>query len=261
MILFAVGLSVAATLAVAERQERLPGSELSIDVALGDAQIIVVASASHIGMPIMGGSAGSTYGTINLRPSRTLKGGAIPRNLRMGSFLVRSFLDKPGEVPPSEDEDYVFFIERRGPVTLRGIKILQATKEKLALVTAAQRRENRLPGSELGIFESVGRADTIVVGKLAEASKLQAAPLETGDDVAAKVIPDRTFKGEMEGMQLPRFKIARGSDETAERVPVAGLNYLFFIEKRQGVASNWFKMLPANESNIDKVFTAVNYPK
>ena len=261
MILLSFGVSIAAILAVAERQERLPGSEMSIDAALGEAQIIVMARASHIGLPILGNAGGATYGAINLRPSRSFRGGAVPQTLRLGSFLVRTFLDKPAEVPPSEDEDYIFFIERRGPDTLRGIKMLRATDKNIAAVTAAQRKENRLPGSELGIFEAVGRADIIVIGKLTEASKMQPTPLESGDYIVAKMTPDRALKGEIEGMRSPKFKIVRDSDKLSERAPVVGLDYLFFIEKGNGVTTNCIKVLPVNDANLAKVFNAVNFPK
>src|SRR4051794_27107765 len=115
MILFVAGLGVAATLAVGERQERLPESELGIDAALAKAQIVVVARTAHVGLPIMGGSAGSTYAAVDLHPFRTLKAGAAQKHLRSGDFLLRTFLDKPGEAPPSEGADYIFFIERRRP--------------------------------------------------------------------------------------------------------------------------------------------------
>jgi len=261
MYIPSIWMALAVALAAVEHQDPLPGSELSIDAAVGEAQIIVVARAFDIGLPIMGGSAGVTYGSSNLRISRTLKGGALPQNLRLGGFLVRSFIDKPGEVAPSEDKEYIFFVERQDSSTLRGIKLLPLTNENLASLDAAQRRVQRLPGSEFGIFEATERANIIIIGRLSELERLRPSPPESEIFISTKIITDRTLKGELKGIQLPKLKIKSGSAVSAEQAPIVGRDYLFFIDKLEGTEANWFKILPLNNENAHIIYKSIHQPK
>lgn len=254
------GLSAASLLAGAAPGQRLPGSQLDLADAVAASQIIVVGQASKVGIPIMGGSAGATYGPIDVKHTHILKGKSSARRIRMENFLVRSFLDGTSEVPPSEGVDYLFFIERRGPKTLRCLKMMPATAVNMTSVRAVQQDETRMPGSELGVFEATGRAGIVGIGKLVEVGKPQPSPPGSPVLVAAKVELERTLKGGAAVVRAVKLKIATGPAHTVEEAPTAGRYYLFFLETRIGAESDCFKVIAATDKNIDDVFRATESP-
>ena len=209
---------------------RLPGSELSVEEATKRSDIIVVSEVAGDGV------------TIELKPSRSLKGGTGSREL---SVSLPDSMDapKPGEA-------YIFFVEEPDFLHLRCIKVLRATPENLEAVAEAQRREARLPGSDKRLYEAVRDSDIIAVAEVLALGQGSMGPPASTSYGPTKLKLVRSLKGDAEELPSPTFHVMTVPPEWAENVPAVGVEYLFFIETTPPHA---IRVLLPTEENVKAV--------
>jgi hypothetical protein len=239
----------------AEEGERLPGNKVSIEEAVGRAQIIVGAEVESLGVMDPGPAGSGRYSGLKLKPSKSLKGGTGSRELTLEDLKFRTFPKEVAETLLEKGTEYLFFIEQPSPETTTtqywGIKVLRATKENLDAVADAQRREVRWPGSWRNLNDAARDAQLVVVAKLVELGKSHDGPAGCKSYGPEKIEVSRSLKGETNGPLSPTFHVVVGPPESVERVPVPGQEYVMFIELRDGVTPHILRMMPATKENIE----------
>jgi hypothetical protein len=229
------------------KEERLTGSRLGLDEAVRRSQLIVVARVLETGSAHFLGAGRAYFGPNRLKPIRTLKGtlGADPFKT---DFRINHDSSGWSEQLPEEGKDYVIFFDYGKWGRARDcLKLLPATGEQIDAVRKAQRDELRLPGSAVSDYIASGRAGVIFQGTLVGLGRPRPAPnAVVYPDARVRVV--RTHKGTAEGEHRAELTVATGPEESTERTPIEGEDYVFFVETPEREAPRWFKMMRARDA-------------
>jgi hypothetical protein len=207
-------------------------------------RLIIVARILETGSAHFAGAGRAYFGPNRLKPIRALKGtlGADPFET---DFRITYDPSRGSEQLPEEGKDYVaFFEDERWGRARNCLKLLPATGERIDAVRKAQRVELRLPGSGVSDYLASGRAGVIFRGTLVSLGRPRPTP-NAVDYPDARVRVVTTYKGTAEGEHRAELTVATGPEESTERVPIEGEDYVFFVETPEREPPRWFKVMRA----------------
>lgn len=233
----------------AQPQVRLPGSDLGLNTAIADSDVIETAEFQSIGMVMS--SAAQYCGYVRISPSVVLKGTAKHEDSPDHGMVILF-----QEARPIEGQEYIFFLQGRVI-----IKMLPKSEENLKALSAMSKRVEALMsgdggpllGSGIALDEAVKRSDTVktvvfesfspqtVSGSTRSISKVDARPS----------VP--FFKGMWVDMKSQELRTYGLSGPAQEAIPGIGEQYIVFIKDRTIFKVVWNTR--ANRDAVDKLVT------
>lgn len=256
-IVKALSLVIAEGADVAE--DRLPGSQLSVQAAAQKSRLVVIVKNVDMGLTDPDFPGKAYYSDVKVNIVKSLKGG-VPKVLSSVGIMIQTLPLKAAEAAPDVNKDYIFFLEGVHPSTPRAVKILLANEENVRITIEALRTvEDRLPGSGMSVKEAATKSQVVIVGRVVALDLLDpTAPGRVHYDL--KLEAEKILKGK--APELPVLLSVQSSPlNIAEATPKIGGKYLFFIEVPNPSQLWNVKVTRAGEDDLRAAEHAINAEK
>jgi len=233
---------------VPTREERLPGSRLSVQEALDRSHLVVVAKVIDVRiLPILSGM--STRYEMTAKVVESLEGDAHG-DLSVSIRIPIIFPADERERVPETGRDYVLFLDRK-------IRSISAVKFACPSESMLQRikgllGEAPLPGSDSTVRRAAEYADLVAVARVLQV--VEGGPGEPGRaPYHAKIRIARTLKGQANGEHFVYLVVQVAPNGEPEAIPEVGQDYVFFIGRRPGAEMVAMKLARPTEELLRRV--------
>jgi len=230
---------------VAVLEERLPGSDLSIQEAMERSNLIVVAKIIDMGGPEADFPGKASYSNARVKLIGSLKGEA--NGERRVDVNVRTFPKGDAESVPEAGQEYLFFLRKPDAVQLWVTKAARPTGQTLRDVKGLLKAAP-LPGSDLRAREAAEYAKLVVVARVIEVHRGDVLDPK-GTSYHARIKVAETLKGELAGEHFVHFYVRVAPNGKAEETPEVEREYLIFLSNRPGKELGGIKMLRSTEED------------